>query len=77
MFDGLEPNLIRILSTIKDELHTWDMARVQGINYLDPRFTSKYLGFEVLVMLFFIVMGNNVLSVDVVFFLFFHLKKPV
>ena len=34
VFDGLQPSLSGLLSTIRDELHLWDLARARGITQL-------------------------------------------
>ena len=34
VFDGLQPSLSGLLSTIRDELHLWDLAGARGITHL-------------------------------------------
>ena len=34
VFDGLQPSISGLLSTIRDELHLWDLARARGITHL-------------------------------------------
>ena len=34
VFDGLQPSISGLLSTIRDELHLWDLAGARGITHL-------------------------------------------